>query len=151
MNYSNGYDYYETENNNYLSYDMKNNRSSYRFHYNDVQYSNTVKLGALFNWSLVTDNSKLELRNFFNRRGTSSLSQRQGTDYYSDDDIRRWESIYTSRTTYSGQLSGSRQFRNNAAKADWTAGYAYANYSEPDRKDVKSMLHTNGISTTAKN
>ena len=144
LNYSNGYDYYETENNNYLSYDMKNNRSSYRFHYNDVQYSNTVKLGALFNWSLVTDNSKLELRNFFNRRGTSSLSQRQGTDYYSDDDIRRWESIYTSRTTYSGQLSGSRQFRNNAAKADWTAGYAYANYSEPDRKDVKSMLHTNG-------
>ncbi|MDR2810838.1 MAG: TonB-dependent receptor [Tannerellaceae bacterium] len=144
LNYATGYDYFETENNNYLSYDSKNDLSSYRFRYNDVQYRNTVKVGALFNWSLVTENKKFELRNFFNRRGTASLSQRQGTDYYSDEDIRRWESIYTSRTTYSGQLSGSNQFRNNAGKADWTAGYAYANYSEPDRKDVKSTLHTHG-------
>jgi hypothetical protein len=144
LNYSNGYDYFETANNNYLSYDMKNDLSSYRFRYNDVQYRNTVKFGGLFNWSLVTDNSKLELRNFFNRRATSSLSRREGMDYYSDEAIRRWESIYTSRTTYSGQLSGSRQFAGDTGKADWTAGYAYANYSEPDRKDVKSMLHTNG-------
>jgi outer membrane receptor for ferrienterochelin and colicin len=144
LNYSTGYDCFETVNNNYLSYDMKNNRPSYRFRYDDVQYRNTVKLGALFNSSLVTDKHKLELRNFFNLRGTSSLSQRQGTDYYSDDDIRRWESIYTSRTTYSGQLSGSHRFREDVNKADWTAGYAYANYSEPDRKDVKSMLRTTG-------
>jgi hypothetical protein len=144
VNYSTGDDYFETVNNNYLSYDMKNDQSSYRFRYDDVQYRNTVKIGALLNWSLVTDKDKLELRNFFNQRGTASLSQRQGTDYYSDEVIRRWESIYTSRTTYSGQLSGSHRFRDNVNKADWTAGYAYANYSEPDRKDVKSMLRTTG-------
>lgn len=144
LNYSAGYDYFETENNNYLSYDMKNDRPSPRFQYRDTQYGNTVKIGALFNWSLVRDQDKLELRNFFNRRGTASLSQRQGVDYYSDEQIRRWESIYTSRTTYSGQLSGSRRFMEGAGKADWTAGYAYANYNEPDRKDVKSTLHTQG-------
>ncbi|MDR1556248.1 MAG: TonB-dependent receptor [Tannerellaceae bacterium] len=144
LNYSTGYDYFETVNNNYLSYDMKNDRPSYRFRYDDVQYRHTVKLGALFNASLVTDKNKLELRNFFNQRGTASLSQRQGTDYYSDEEIRRWESIYTSRTTYSGQLSGSHHFREEVNKAEWTAGYAYANYNEPDRKDVKSMLRTSG-------
>ena len=144
LNYRTGYDFFETANNNYLSYDMKNDRPSYRFRYGDVQYRNTVKLGALFNWSLVNDRNKLELRNFFNQRGTASLSQRQGTDYYSDEEIRRWESIYTSRTTYSGQLSGNHRFAEEAGKADWTAGYAYANYSEPDRKDVKSTLHTQG-------
>jgi outer membrane receptor for ferrienterochelin and colicin len=144
LNGSTGYDYFETENNNYLSYDIKNERSSYRFRYDDVQYRNTVKLGALLNGSLITDRHKLELRNFFNRRETASLSQRQGTDYYSDDDIRRWEANYTSRTTYAGQLSGSHRFGEEAGKVDWTAGFAYAGYSEPDRKDVKSMLHTTG-------
>jgi outer membrane receptor for ferrienterochelin and colicin len=144
LNYSTGSDYFETVNNNYLSYDMKNDRPSYRFRYRDVQYRNTVKLGALFNWSFVTENGKVELRNFFNRRATTSLSQREGTDYYSEEDIRRRESIYTSRTTYSGQLNGSRRFGEETGKLDWTAGYAYANYSEPDRRDVKSMLRSAG-------
>jgi hypothetical protein len=146
FNYSTGYDYYETENNNYLSYDMKNKQSSYRFRYDDVQYKNTVKLGALFNWSLVTDRSKIELHNFFNQRGTASLHQRQGTDYYSDEDIRRWESIYTQRTTYSGQLGGNHRLGSGeeGGRVEWTAGYAYAAYDEPDRRDVKSVLHTIG-------
>ncbi len=139
FNYSTGYDYFETVNNNYLSYDMANDRSSYRYKFNDMQYKNTVKLGALFNWSLLKGNNKYEFRNFFNQRGTISLSQRAGTDYYSDENIRRWESLYTSRTTYSGQLSGDHRFKDDINKLDWTAGYAFANYNEPDRKDVKSM------------
>jgi hypothetical protein len=144
LNGSTGYDYYETENSNYLSYDARNRQSSYRFHYDDVQYRNTVKLGALLNASLLTGRHKVELRNFLNQRYSSSLSQRQGTDYYSGDDIRRWEAIHTSRTTYAGQLTGAHRFGSDASRANWTAGYAYANYSEPDRKDVKSMLHTTG-------
>jgi TonB-dependent receptor len=131
-------------NNNFLSYDMKNQQSSYRYRYDDKQYKNTTKLGALFNWSLLTDKNRLELRNFFNQRGTAALSQREGTDYYSDEEVRRWESIYTSRTTYSGQLSGTHRLREETNKIDWTVGYAYANYNEPDRKGVKSMLQTSG-------
>ena len=77
VNYSTGYDYYEMKNNNYLSYDMAKDQSSYRYRYDDVQYKNTTKLGALFNWSLMKGTSKYEFRNFFNQRGTSSLSQRE--------------------------------------------------------------------------
>lgn len=113
VNYSTGYDYYEMKNNNYLSYDMAKDQSSYRYRYNDVQYKNTTKLGALFNWSLMKGTSKYEFRNFFNQRGTSSLSQREGTDFYSDQNIRKWESIYTGRTTYSGQLSGEHKLRED--------------------------------------
>lgn len=139
INYSTGYDYYEMKNNNYLSYDMKNDQSSYRYKYDDVQYKNTTKLGALFNWSFLNGNNKFELRNFFNQRGTSSLSQRQGTDYYSEENIRKWESLYTGRTTYAGQLSGEHKWLDEANKFDWTLGYAYAAYKEPDRKVVKLM------------
>lgn len=139
VNYSTGYDYYELKNNNYLSYDMTNDRSSYRYKYDDVQYKNTTKLGALFNWSFMKGNTKYEFRNFFNQRGSSSLTQRQGTDYYSEENIRKWESLYTGRTTYAGQLAGEHRWNDNVDKVDWTAGYAYAAYNEPDRKVVKSM------------
>lgn len=139
VNYSTGYDYYELKNNNYLSYNMTDDQSSYRYKYDDVQYKNTTKLGALFNWSFLKGNNKYEFRNFFNQRGTSSLSQRQGTDYYSEENIRKWESLYTGRTTYAGQLAGEHRWREDADKLDWTVGYAYAAYKEPDRKVVKSM------------
>lgn len=139
VNYSTGYDYYELKNNNYLSYNMTNDRSSYRYKYDDVQYKNTTKLGALFNWSFMKGNTKYEFRNFFNQRGSSSLTQRQGTDYYSEENIRKWESLYTGRTTYAGQLAGEHRWNDNVDKVDWTAGYAYAAYNEPDRKVVKSM------------
>lgn len=139
VNYSTGYDYYELKNNNYLSYDMTNDQSSYRYKYDDVQYKNTTKLGALFNWSFLKGNTKYEFRNFFNQRGSSSLTQRQGTDYYSEENIRKWESLYTGRTTYAGQLAGEHHWNDDVDKVDWTAGYAYAAYNEPDRKVVKSM------------
>lgn len=139
VNYSTGYDYYELKNNNYLSYDMTNDQSSYRYKYDDVQYKNTTKLGALFNWSFLKGNTKYEFRNFFNQHGSSSLTQRQGTDYYSEENIRKWESLYTGRTTYAGQLAGEHRWNDDVDKVDWTAGYAYAAYNEPDRKVVKSM------------
>lgn len=144
VNYSTGYDYYEMENNRYQSYDMVNNTSRYDNHYFDEAYKNTTKLGALFNWSLLAGNSKYEFRNFFNQRGTSSLIQREGTDYYSDLDVRYWESLYTGRTTYSGQLSGEHRFAEDVNKLDWTVGYSYANYNEPDRKDVYSKRNPDG-------
>lgn len=139
VNYSTGYDYYEMKNNNYLSYNMVEDHSSYRYRYDDVQYKNTTKLGALFNWSLLKGNNKYEFRNFFNQRGTSSLSQREGTDYYSEQNVQKWESLYTGRTTYSGQLSGDHTLKEDVNRLDWTLGYAFAAYKEPDRKVVESI------------
>lgn len=143
INYSTGYDYHEAENNNYISYDVDNDQSRYRTRYHDVQYKNTVKLGALFNWSLLYGDNKYEFRNFFNQRGVAALSQREGTDFYSNQDNRKWESLYTGRTTYSGQLGGEHKLREDINKIDWTAGYAFASYQEPDRKIVRSVLDEN--------
>lgn len=143
LSYSTEYDYTEMQNNNYISYDADKDESIYRFRYNDIRYKNTAKLGVLFNWSFLTENSKYEIRNFFNQRGTSSLSQREGTDYYSDQDNRKWESLYTGRSTYSGQISGEHRLKEDISKVDWTAGYAFASYKEPDRKIVRSILDDN--------
>lgn len=78
MNWSTGYDYSETVNNNYIAYDVANDLSRPRFEYNDVRYKNTSKLGALFNWSFMKGDHKYEFRNFFSQRGVSALTQRKG-------------------------------------------------------------------------
>ena len=83
---------------------------------------------------------KYEFRNFFSQRGVSALTQREGMNYYSDKAIRKWESLYTGRTTYSGQLGGTHTLQEDINKVDWTAGYAFAAYREPDRKIVNSIL-----------
>ena len=142
VNWSTGYDYSETVNNNYIAYDVANDLSRPRFEYNDVRYKNTSKLGALFNWSFMKGDHKYEFRNFFSQRGVSALTQREGMNYYSDKAIRKWESLYTGRTTYSGQLSGEHKLREDMNKLDWTLGYAFAAYKEPDRKVVKSLEST---------
>lgn len=140
VNWSTGYDYSETVNNNYIAYDVANDLSRPRFEYNDVRYKNTSKLGALFNWSFMKGDHKYEFRNFFSQRGVSALTQREGMNYYSDKAIRKWESLYTGRTTYSGQLGGTHTLQEDINKVDWTAGYAFAAYREPDRKIVNSIL-----------
>jgi len=130
VNWSTGYDYSETVNNNYIAYDVANDLSRPRFEYNDVRYKNTSKLGALFNWSFMKGDHKYEFRNFFSQRGVSALTQREGMNYYSDKAIRKWESLYTGRTTYSGQLGGTHTLQEDINKVDWTAGYAFAAYRE---------------------
>lgn len=140
VNWSSGYDYTESVNNNYIAYDVAHDASRPRFEYNDTRYRNTAKLGALFNWAFIRGDHKYELRNFFSQRGVQTLTQREGMNYYSDKAIRKWESLYTGRTTYAGQLAGTHTFREGIDRVDWTAGYAFAAYREPDRKIVNSIL-----------
>ncbi|MCP9611824.1 TonB-dependent receptor [Coprobacter tertius] len=138
VNYSTGYNHYKMQNNRYQSY--RDGQSQYDNKYLDEVFRNTTKLGALFNWSFLFGNTKLEFRNFFNQRGSNSLTQREGHDYYSDIAVRYWESLYTGRTTYTSQLSGIHTLKENVNKIDWTVGYAYAGYNEPDRRVVNSKL-----------
>lgn len=141
LSYGTEYDYQKMSNNRYQSYDLENDQSRFDNRYTDEVYQNTVKLGALFNWMLQAGDNKYEFRNFFNQRSTTSLIEREGTDYYSDLDVRYWESLYTARTTYAGQLSGDHKLKEDVSRIDWTAGYSYAKYSEPDRKYVYSKLN----------
>ena len=67
-------------------------------------------------------NHKYEFRNFFSQRGVSALTQREGMNYYSDKAIRKWESLYTGRTTYSGQLGGTHTLQENTGQSGLDRG-----------------------------
>ena len=72
VNWSTEYDYSETVNNNYITYDVANDVSVPVSNTMIFATGNTSKLGALFNWSFMKSGNKYEFRNFFSQRGVSA-------------------------------------------------------------------------------
>ena len=156
LSYSNSFDFNKINKNGFISYDTVKDISNYSYKYIDEEYSNTVKVGALFNWSfLLNKNNIIELRNIFNQNGNTKSNLRSGKDFYSDAingvKIQATELSYTSRTTYSGQLSGQHKLNDSKTKLDWTLGYAYANKLQPDNRRTKANYYDADGDTTNPN
>jgi len=102
--------------------------------YNDMQYANSVAIGAISNWSLATGKNVFEFNNLFNQTGISTTIVRNGLDHYRDDNkVYKTMLGYASRTIYSGSLGANHTIDDfNALR--WTIGYSYANQHEPDNR-----------------
>jgi hypothetical protein len=142
VNYSNTYSSDEIENNNFGVYRFVEDKPGYDFSFKDNVYKNTVKLGAMHNWSaFLGKGNKIEFRNLFNHIGNTKTSFRRGTEYYSNTQIKSYEYGFMSRNTYLGQLSGTHAFNVNKTKIDWIAGYSRATRDEPDLKRLKLIMN----------
>lgn len=138
VNYSCSYlTYTDMVNARFGTYDRKGDTPVYLYDYNDDQYTTTAKLGAMLNliWA-PSRNHRFEFRNIFNQQGRDRHTYRDGwqnvSAYY--DQIKE-EYLYSSRGTYTGQLSGFHTFPE-ASGLDWTVGYSYADKNQPDRRQV---------------
>lgn len=134
VNYTNEYrTYTDMENNLFGIYDAVNDKSNYLRHSVDNQYNNNVRLGAMLNFTFLsqTGNHKYQLKNIFNQLATDRYTWRKGVSAQSNEE-QSAEYYYRSRTTYNGQLTGKHTFTSDAL--DWSIGYAYANRNLPDRK-----------------
>ncbi len=142
VNYSNTYSSDEVENNNFGVYRFVEDKPGYDFSFKDDVYKNTVKLGAMHNWSaFLGKGNKIEFRNLFNHIGNTKTSFRRGTEYYSNTQIKSYEYGFMSRNTYLGQLNGTHSFNENKTKIDWIAGYSRATRDEPDLKRLKLIMN----------
>jgi outer membrane receptor for ferrienterochelin and colicin len=105
--------------------------------YFDNPYSNHVRLGFLHNWAFILSSSnRIEFKNLFNNLSRNRLTERTGIKDMSSMYYREQTEIqYTSRLTYSGQISGTHDFSTNKTLT-WDAGYSFANRNEPDRRIV---------------
>lgn len=148
LSYSNSYDYNNINKAGFISYDTIKDKKQYSYEFNDAEYANTIKIGALFNWSfMINKNHSLEFRNLFNQNGNSKTTMRSGKEYYFSAEgvpIKATELAYTSRTTYSGQIGGQHKINNEKTKIDWTLGYAYANKLQPDNRRSYSTFYDGG-------
>lgn len=134
LNYSNGYKTYSPMKNAlYGAYDITHDASNYLHDYTDHQYSHNVRLGAMLNLTFVpaTGAGRYEWKNIFNQLGTDRYTSRTGVNAQNDH-LAEGEYYYSSRTTYSTQLTG--KYAYDVSRLDWNAGYAYANRLLPDRR-----------------
>jgi hypothetical protein len=136
LTYSNTNNHDEIVNNNYSIYDFKNDRSQFVDQFRDNQYTNSVKVGLLHNWTWYPANGqKIEFRNLFNEIGMNRITDRTGREFYNDGRyIRSTELRYLNRSIYSGQLAGEHSFSEGTTRIDWVAGYSFSNKKEPDLK-----------------
>ena len=100
--------------------------------YLDNRYESKVHIGALFNWSFSFGKNNIEFRNVFNQFGKTVTTLRSGVDTYRESYVDFSELYYSSKTIYSGQVSGQHRVFNEFSKIDWTLGYALARKEEPD-------------------
>ncbi|MDR3133479.1 MAG: outer membrane beta-barrel protein [Prevotellaceae bacterium] len=124
----------------------------YRFKYTDQLYTSDVKWGGMANFLLIPKSRngavhRYEFRNLFNQLGRSRYTWREGwrnvSGYYEQ---QQEEYAYQSRTSYSGQLSGTHLFDDSKNDITWHLGYAYSNRYQPDRRIVERQKDpSNGV------
>jgi len=134
LNYSNEYRSYENMKNNLFGiYDWRNDRENYLRRSTDNQYNHNVRIGAMFNLTLLSRDgkNKYQLKNIFNQIGNSRYTWRDGIGAQSDAENSA-EYYYRSRTTWNGQLTGKHTLASDEVL--WNVGYAYANRYVPDRR-----------------
>lgn len=143
-NYSNTYKaYLDMENSLYGPYDITNDKKVFMRQAVDNQYSNDLRLGALLNFTFQPRNSNhhYEWKNIFNQISKDRYSERNGYNMQLDQ-INNLEYYYSSRATYNTQFTGKHTL-SDADRLDWSAGYAYANRSLPDRRLIERNNRTN--------
>jgi outer membrane receptor protein involved in Fe transport len=130
----------QTERATFEVYDTINDTSIYVYHFKDDIYRQSIQWGGLHNWSFSTKNSVIEFRNLFNQIGTTKTTFRNGIDYYRDaNKVQAYELAYTSRTLYSGQVSGDHKLAGDKLTIGWIAGYNYGSKMEPDNRRIYTV------------
>lgn len=142
MNYSNSYrTLHDMENSLYGPYDTANGKSVALRKATDNQYTDDTRLGGMLNLTLRPRGGRhvLEWKNIFNQIAKDRYSERTGFNAQPDN-IQDAEYYYATRTTYNTQLTGRHTLGDN--RFEWSAGYAYANRNQPDRRLIERADRT---------
>jgi len=125
----------------YNAYDEIAQKPDTSYFFNDSQYINSVRTGAMMNWSLIKGKSTFEFRNLFNYQTSNRVTERDGRDFYGGISIRGLEMLVKQRQLYSGQLSGTHTFGKKESKVKWFAGYSASSQQMPDTKRLTWVLN----------
>lgn len=137
ISYSNTNQTYVARNQSYQNFIDTLQASEAIYDYNDINYINKVRVGALHSWSIMPNpRNKFEFRNFFNQLGIDQTTFRSGIHQFESREDRNYAYRYQSRTIYMGQLSGQHDFTEQT-KLNWTGAYSLANGNQPDFRKVR--------------
>ncbi|MBK8626032.1 MAG: TonB-dependent receptor [Saprospiraceae bacterium] len=126
INYSNTNTYQQMVQNRYL-FD-----ESVQSTFNDDNFTNNVRLGAMSNWALILNpKNKIEFRNIFNQLATKETVLRKGSLFENNLEVANQSFRYEQKSILSSQLSGTHEL-NNKTRFKWIGGFGYTKRSEPD-------------------
>lgn len=136
LNYSYvSHSYTGMENSRFGIYNKREDKPEYLYKYTDDQYQTNVKLGAMLNVAYVTRDSRYYFRNIFNQIGQDRYTFREGWQNISSlYNQQKAEYLYSSRSSYNGQVAGAHAFSHS--RLDWSVGYSYADKQIPDRRII---------------
>lgn len=148
LSYSNSYSTRSNmQNDMYERYDTQNQQPVYLYNYTADIYNRDYRIGLMHNRAYQNaSGTKLEFKNLLNIAGIQNSSNTEGWNTNRLSNFRYFSSQYSSRTTYSGQVSGKHELNgDNTNTIDWNAGFAYANRIEPDRKNWSQKEVSTGV------
>lgn len=130
----------------YERFDETTELPIYLYKYTADVYSTESRVGLMHNWAYEAKNgTRIEFKNIVNQIGVDKTANTQGWNNYRQGNFKYFSNQYSSRTTYSGQLSGLHKLNEKtAAKLDWNAGFAYANRIEPNRQNWSMKENADG-------
>ena len=131
----------DMENSLYAPYDLSNDRSVPLRQAVDDQYTRNMRLGAMLNLHFRPADSRhyFEWNNIFNLITKDRFSERWGFNAQNDN-INDTEYYYSSRPTVNSQFNGKHTL--GIHHVDWSAGYAFAGRSLPDRRLIQRTDRT---------
>jgi TonB-dependent receptor len=117
-------------------------KSTPRYEYKDVRFTQTNRLGAISNFTFeINPSHRIEFRNFYNQQGQNQSTLRTGTENALGYDVNNQALNYFGRNIYSGQLSGKHSL-SETVNFNWIFGYNNTNANQPDYRRIRSQRST---------
>lgn len=131
-----------------------NEAERYDYEGNDVvldykgnQYKFNTNVGLLANIAYVNGDTKIALKNTYNRTFDDATTTRNGINVQKNGDVRDYIYVLNEKSLFSAQLEGDHRFWKDT-KFNWNANYANSINNQPDLRAlayVKSFGGANGV------
>lgn len=113
-------------------------RQYHVFDYSDDQYRFSTNLGALANFAYNFKNSRITLKNLYNRSLDDQYTYRTGNNKTTGD-IRFYAFDLMQKSLFKTALEGEHKVGENNAKLKWTLGFGNVINDQPDQRKVNYL------------
>jgi TonB-dependent receptor len=108
------------------------------YNYLDQIYNYNTTIGALANIAYSTANSKISLKNLYNRTFDDSYLYREGYDGAATQNIKYYAFDVIQKALFKTSLEGEHNLgKDREQKINWVASYNFVSNNQPDQRKVQ--------------
>ncbi|MEJ7780498.1 MAG: TonB-dependent receptor [Daejeonella sp.] len=111
-------------------------RKYHVFDYVDDQYKFSTNLGALANFAYNFKNTRITLKNIYNRSYDDQYTSRTGINVSTSSDNKFYAFDLIQKSLFKTALEGEHRLGEKSAKIKWTLGFSNMQNDQPDQRKV---------------